>query len=346
VKDNFTACLAHVLKFEGGRSNDPQDPGGRTNKGITQATYDSYRDRKSLPRTDVFEIGADEVADCYRHDYWDKVRGDALRSGEDLAVFDYAVNSGPSRALHALTAANVPSTDAHSVIQGICASRLAFMRSLSTWPHFGAGWGKRVADVQRFSLEMAEGKAPKPRAPAGSKASGGVVVAGGAAAASAHWLGGAALWWTAGILILAGIIALVVLSAALAKRPAGAPKAQEPESVPAAVPIPVPLPGKVAPAYPELAALEASLAVLITARNGFEAAIAAVYHERTLIAERVKAVEAAGKAAEALLIEMGAMTAAPQEKPASAGPEAAKPAMTGAPILGTPTLIALPGTPA
>ena len=46
--ENFQACLAFTLKYEGGKSNDPRDPGGRTMEGVTQATYDaSHKKRHS-----------------------------------------------------------------------------------------------------------------------------------------------------------------------------------------------------------------------------------------------------------------------------------------------------------
>ncbi|MGB8902004.1 MAG: glycosyl hydrolase 108 family protein [Methylocella sp.] len=91
--ENFQACLAFTLKYEGGRSNDPRDPGGRTMEGVTQATYNAYRDKKALVRKDVFTIEAAERDEIYRNEYWDLVNGDVLRAGEDLCVFDFAVNS-------------------------------------------------------------------------------------------------------------------------------------------------------------------------------------------------------------------------------------------------------------
>ena len=39
----FAHALAHVLKMEGGYTNDPYDPGGPTNKGITLAVLAAWR---------------------------------------------------------------------------------------------------------------------------------------------------------------------------------------------------------------------------------------------------------------------------------------------------------------
>ena len=39
----FVQALPVVLRFEGGYADHPNDPGGATNKGITQAVFDAYR---------------------------------------------------------------------------------------------------------------------------------------------------------------------------------------------------------------------------------------------------------------------------------------------------------------
>ena len=36
--ENFAACLAFTLKYEGGYVDHPSDPGGATNHGVTIAT--------------------------------------------------------------------------------------------------------------------------------------------------------------------------------------------------------------------------------------------------------------------------------------------------------------------
>ncbi|MGH6834923.1 MAG: glycosyl hydrolase 108 family protein [Methylocella sp.] len=153
----FRACLAFTLKHEGLRSNDPLDPGGRTMEGVTQATYDAYRIRTALGRRDVFTMGAAERDEIYRNEYWDLVNGDLLRAGEDLCVFDFAVNSGVSRAL--IVCAHFRKSPVNDAIAGICAHRLSFLHALRTWSHFGAGWGRRVSACEALAYRMAYGKA-------------------------------------------------------------------------------------------------------------------------------------------------------------------------------------------
>ena len=129
-------------------------------EGITQATYDAYRVKKALGRGDVFTIGAAERDEIYRKEYWDRIKGDGLLPGEDLCVFDLAVNSGPMRAsgIRAKILAK-PGISTDQLIHGICAYRLSFLHALPTWRYFGAGWGRRVAACEATAIGMAYGKA-------------------------------------------------------------------------------------------------------------------------------------------------------------------------------------------
>lgn len=90
---DFDRALRFTLRWEGGFVNDPDDPGGRTNKGITQAVY---RDWKDDPAADVAQIADEEVAAIYRQNYWDPLCRDL---GDPLALvtFDSAVNCGVRR---------------------------------------------------------------------------------------------------------------------------------------------------------------------------------------------------------------------------------------------------------
>ncbi|WP_404927166.1 glycoside hydrolase family 108 protein [Mesorhizobium sp. ORM16] len=91
--------LAKVLAHEGGYVNHPADPGGPTNKGVTQRVYDGYRKGKGLAKRSVKSITMDEVGEIYDRQYWDAVKGDLLPDGVDYVVFDGGVNSGPGRSI-------------------------------------------------------------------------------------------------------------------------------------------------------------------------------------------------------------------------------------------------------
>lgn len=187
---NYARALALVLKHEGGYVDHPSDPGGATNKGITRKTLAEWRGiapSSKLPKSEVKNISDKEVADIYKARYWDAVQGDRLPDGVDYAVFDFAVNSGPSRAVKylqhivgetedgrvgALTLDSVSKMPANEIITRLCARRMSFLRQLKTFPTFGKGWTRRVADVETDALAMAtqapvsapKGK-PAPKAP-------------------------------------------------------------------------------------------------------------------------------------------------------------------------------------
>lgn len=101
----FARALPFVLRWEGGFVDHPADPGGRTNKGVTQRVYDDWRARQGAAARDVKHIEDREVHAIYESGYWVPPRCDLLRAQLDLAQFDTAVNMGPGRAVRLLQAA-------------------------------------------------------------------------------------------------------------------------------------------------------------------------------------------------------------------------------------------------
>lgn len=181
---NFKRALPLVLKHEGGYVNHPSDPGGATNKGVTIGTFRSYV-KPGGTVADLKNITDEQVATVYRRHYWDAVRGNELPDGVDYAVFDFAVNSGPSRAITYLqgvvgavqdgrigpaTMAAVRKMAPAAIINKLCDDRLAFMKRITSkgkrlWDTFGKGWSRRVADVRAHALAMASAPRPQVTAP-------------------------------------------------------------------------------------------------------------------------------------------------------------------------------------
>jgi len=97
---SFDAFFPTLLKHEGGFVNDPADPGGATNKGVTLGTFQSCA-KKYLgiePTLDNLKALTDAQAGrIYKPLYWDAVRGDEIAL-QELAniVFDFQVNAGGS----------------------------------------------------------------------------------------------------------------------------------------------------------------------------------------------------------------------------------------------------------
>ncbi len=90
----FEQAMQHIRKVEGGYVDDPADRGGATMEGITQRTYDRWRDRRGQSRRPVRESTADERDAVYLRDYW--MDGGCAKLPDWLAIchFDACVNLG------------------------------------------------------------------------------------------------------------------------------------------------------------------------------------------------------------------------------------------------------------
>ncbi len=95
---SFQSYLPILLRFEGGFVDDPADPGGATNKGITLQTFHAHA-RPLLgvePTLETLKSLSDaQAATLYKALYWDRARGDeiGLQPLADLLV-DFYVNAG------------------------------------------------------------------------------------------------------------------------------------------------------------------------------------------------------------------------------------------------------------
>jgi len=166
---NFHTALLNLLKHEGGFANDPQDPGGMTNLGVTKKVWESWIGRTAT-KQDMTALTPAAVSPLYKVKYWGKVRGDDLPDGVDYCVFDFAVNSGVGRASRTLqesvrttadgmigkgTLEAVRGVDPVELINELCNRRQVFLEGLVTFPRFGHGWTRRVKEVRNASLAMA-----------------------------------------------------------------------------------------------------------------------------------------------------------------------------------------------
>lgn len=87
----FEDALKLVLEFEGGYANDPDDPGGATNFGITQDVYDPTHTKN------VKNITKEEVEKIYHDQYWLAGKCDKIAEwNPSLSAihFDCCVNCG------------------------------------------------------------------------------------------------------------------------------------------------------------------------------------------------------------------------------------------------------------
>lgn len=159
----FARCLAFVLQYEGGFVNDPRDPGGATNHGITIATLGAWMHQRASVE-DVRNLPAYTAAAIYRNNYWG--RGDDLPAGIDLLYFNAAVNCGQTHAAEFLqdacgavpdgkvgpaTIAQVQSASVPVVIEKFVAAHTDFYRSRPGFRVYGKGWLNRLSAAKALA---------------------------------------------------------------------------------------------------------------------------------------------------------------------------------------------------
>jgi lysozyme family protein len=155
--------------MEGGWSDDPYDPGGPTNYGVTLATFAAHRgvalDAANIAavKAALRVIAPDEVRTIYRDRYWVTSRCVALPPALAVMHFDAAVNHGVGGAARLLqqalgvaidgeigdeTLAAARALDPLAVADRYADLRRARYRSLGHFWRFGRGWLARVDKTQ------------------------------------------------------------------------------------------------------------------------------------------------------------------------------------------------------
>ncbi len=228
MKANFPASLRETLRYEGGWSDHPDDPGDQTMKGVTFKTMKVFYPGATLQ--DLRNITDAQLQRIYRAGYADLVAFDALPSGMDHVALDGAVNSGPSRGARWLqvglgvkadgkigkgTLAVARTSPPVPVIKRAVAARAGFLRGLKTWATFGKGWSRRVAEVEAFAVAQAVGvqlaKAEEPGARADARKSGQGATTGGAAGGGATQIPDLPDWGLAAVSIVTVIVVIILI---------------------------------------------------------------------------------------------------------------------------------------
>jgi len=145
MKETFEKALQFVLKWEGGYSNNPNDPGGLTIYGISKRSYPN----EVAKMNELWKQGKKQEAlniakKIYRKNYWDKIKGDDLPFPLDFVAFDTAVNMGVGACQQLLSQAN------GDWKQLLFLRLLRYIRLATVNPKlavFLQGWANRVADL-------------------------------------------------------------------------------------------------------------------------------------------------------------------------------------------------------
>lgn len=131
MSNNWERCIAFVLRWEGGYANNPNDPGGETNWGITKRSY---------PQLDIANLTREQAIEIYRRDYWLGSGADTMPWPLCLAHFDTAVNAGVGRAA-------AIQREAGGDFLRYMALLLDWYTRIPNFEHFGKAWIRRRADL-------------------------------------------------------------------------------------------------------------------------------------------------------------------------------------------------------
>jgi len=156
---NFDTAFDRLLGSEGGYVNDPSDPGGETNWGISRRAY---------PNADIRNLTRDGAKAIYRRDFWNRIFADQMYPSVAFQTFDFAVNSGIETAVRYLQKAAGVADDGHwgpvtqtavaamsetDLIMRLNALRLDFMTRLVNWPNASRGWARRIAQNLMYGAD-------------------------------------------------------------------------------------------------------------------------------------------------------------------------------------------------
>jgi len=161
---NFDQAFDRTVGHEGAFGDLPHDRGnwtggaeGRgelkgTKYGISAAAY---------PTLDIKNLTLDDAKTIYRIDYWGPAGCDAVPDAIKADLFDTAVNSGIRTAIKLVqravgeiedgilgprTLAALQSMPAPRLVARFNAHRLLMLTDIPSWPAFGKGWARRVAN--------------------------------------------------------------------------------------------------------------------------------------------------------------------------------------------------------
>ena len=173
----FDRALDHVLEMEGGWTEDPYDPGGPTNQGITLAVYAAWKGitldatNTGALKDELRRIAGETVREIYLRRYWLPAGCPDLDPGLALMHFDAAVNHGVGTAARTLqeasgatvdgeigpeTRAAIDRASATDLLSRYADIRRARYRALPHFWRFGRGWLRRADLTLERGLAMAD----------------------------------------------------------------------------------------------------------------------------------------------------------------------------------------------
>ena len=187
AQGNFEPCFGFTLGEEGRYSGIASDPGnwssGEVGVGVLIGTcwgisapvlldWVGPGNAANITADYMRNLSVDTAKAIYLRDYWNKVRGDDLPLGLDLAVWDFGVNAGVRRSIEELqkaigvqmdgdlgpvSMAAIPAFSITDLINDLIDWHDYFYRNERNFATFGEQWLNRQKRLRAASLAMAAG---------------------------------------------------------------------------------------------------------------------------------------------------------------------------------------------
>lgn len=154
---NFETAIERCLNHEGGYVNNPADPGGETQWGISKRSY---------PQIDIKTLTREQAKALYERDFWRPVVAVSVdNSALQYQLLDAAANHGMGNAARMLQRAAGVADDGHvgprtiAAIKALdpddlhllfMAERFDFWTKLAAGDTFWRGWVRRGAQNLRY----------------------------------------------------------------------------------------------------------------------------------------------------------------------------------------------------
>lgn len=154
---SFDEAFTRLLGHESGYVDNPNDPGGETNWGISKRAY---------PHVGIKNLTKERAKEIYMKDFWQPLA--EAHPAVRYQAFDFAVNSGIQTATRKLqqavgvaddghwgprSAAALLAADLNDTLMKYAALRLLFMTDLNNWERAGKGWARRIAKQLLYAAE-------------------------------------------------------------------------------------------------------------------------------------------------------------------------------------------------
>lgn len=146
---DFSLAVERTLGHEGGFVDDPDDPGGATNWGISTTFLRSIGDQR-----DVRSLSREDAVDLYREHWWVKYHyGNIESQAVAERLFDLAVNSTPGQAARVLQRALRANGMSHVIDDGVIGQITLAAVNQCDEKCLLAAWRSEMAAFYRILIE-------------------------------------------------------------------------------------------------------------------------------------------------------------------------------------------------